>query len=331
MAIALELAETSTAYEALATKFFEHFVYVAGAMRHMGERDTTLWDEADGFFYDLLRHPDGRYERFRVRSLVGLIPLLAVEGLDEALLARFPAFWGNVEWFLRNRKGLVGRCCHPVGEGPNRRFVLAALNEEQLRRVLARVLDDDEFLSDWGIRSLSRHHAGQPFGAPPAEVRYEPAESDAKLKGGNSNWRGPVWLPTSFLVVEALRLLGASFGPQVRVTAPGIAPEPITLETAAREVADRSIRLFTRDPSGRRPAFGAAPRFHHDPHWRDCLLFYEYFHGDDGAGLGASHQTGWTALVASLIDEWRGEEESARGEGEFARGEDGFARGGTAG
>ena len=311
MAIALELAETSTAYEALATKFFEHFVYVAAAMRHMGERDTALWDERDGFFYDLLRHPDGRYERFRVRSLVGLIPLLAVEGLDEALLARFPAFRANVEWFLRNRKGLVGRCCHPVGEGPGRRYVLAALNEEQLGRVLARVLDDDEFLSDWGIRSLSRHHAAQPFGAPPAEVRYEPAESDAKLKGGNSNWRGPVWLPTSFLVVEALRLLGASFGPRVRVPAPGIAPDPITLETAAREVADRSIRLFTRDPSGRRPAFGPAPRFHHDPHWRDCLLFYEYFHGDDGAGLGASHQTGWTALVASLIDEWRTEASEA--------------------
>jgi hypothetical protein len=308
MAIALELAEENRAYEALATKFFQHYAYVGAALRHMGERDYPLWDEADGFFYDLLKHPDGRYERFRVRSLVGLVPLFAVEVLDPDRLAHLSDFWANVEWFLRNRQDLAGRCCHPVapaGQGPARRYVLAVLDDEQLRRVLQRLLDTQEFLSDWGIRSLSKHHARHPFGAPPVAVRYEPAESDAKLKGGNSNWRGPVWLPTSFLAVEALRQLGAAYGPAFRVPAPGDPGRSVGLDDVARDIAGRSIRIFVRDARGRRAVFGRSRTFQEDPHWRDHLLFYEYFHGEDGAGLGASHQTGWTALVASLIDEWR--------------------------
>jgi hypothetical protein len=179
------------------------------------------------------------------------------------------------------------------------------LEDRELRRVLGRLLDEGEFLAPWGIRSLSKHHEGHPLVLGTDAVRYEPAESDAKLKGGNSNWRGPVWLPASFLAVEALRELGAGFGPAFRVPAPGDPCRSVALQDVARDLADRAIRLFTRDARGRRPIFGRSRPFQDDAHWRDHLLFFEYFHGDDGAGLGASHQTGWTALVASLLDEWR--------------------------
>jgi hypothetical protein len=305
MRIALELAKENEVYEGMAVKFFEHYTYVAGAMKHMGNRDYQLWDEADGFFYDVLRFPDGRFRKFRLRSLVGLIPLFAVERLEVNWIEPFKEFTRNFQWFLKNRYDLVANVVHKVEEKGQVTYALTIVDRHQLSRLMDRLWDEQEFLSDYGIRSLSRCHAAQPFEFDGQFVGYEPAESDSKLKGGNSNWRGPIWFPTTFLLIESLRKLGKAFGPQFTLHPPATGGKPITFPQMAREIADRLIRIFTRDAAGRRPVFGGARKFQEDPYWRDLLLFYEYFHGDNGAGLGASHQTGWTGLVASLIDEWR--------------------------
>jgi hypothetical protein len=305
MRIALELAKENPVYEAMAVKFFEHYAYVADAMKHMGNRGYQLWDETDGFFYDVLRYPDGRFRKFRLRSLVGLIPLFAVERLEVPWIEPFKEFRGAFHWFMRNRPELVRNVVHEVGEGERKTYVLTILDAHQLTRILERVFDENEFLSPYGVRSLSRAHLQHPFEFDGELLGYEPAESASKLKGGNSNWRGPIWFPTTFLLIESLRKLGAAFGPSFGVTTPVSKGEPITFPRMARAIADRLIRIFTRDEHGRRPVHGGQDKFQDDPHWRDFLLFYEYFHGDNGAGLGASHQTGWTALVASLIDEWR--------------------------
>lgn len=303
MRMALELAAENKTYEGLATKFFEHYVYVGAAMKHMGGREHSLWDEDDGFFYDVLRYPDGSFHKFRVRSLVGVIPIYAIERLMPEWLDPFPEFKRNVQWFLRNRQDIVQRCCYIVENQGRTSLVLGVVDESQLRRIIGRILDPAEFLSDWGIRSLSKVHEHAPFRFGESEVRYEPAESDCKIKGGNSNWRGPIWFPTSLLLIESLRKLGQAFGESMTVkTARG---ESVTLSTMARDIADRMIGIFSRDSNGHRPVFGGCSRFQNDPLWRDNLLFYEYFHGDNGAGLGASHQTGWTGLVAALVDEWR--------------------------
>jgi hypothetical protein len=304
MRIALELAQDNPAYLALATKFFEHYVYIGAAMKHMGGRDYELWSERDGFFYDVLRHADGSFHKFRLRSLVGLIPLYAVERLEEDGLAPFPEFRTNLDWFLRNRHEFTQSCVTTLRRDGKTAHVLALVNEAQLRRVLERVWDPAEFRSPYGLRSLSKYHERQPFRFGGGEVRYEPAESAGRLKGGNSNWRGPVWFPTSFLMIEALRKLGQAYGPSFTLAGAGGEP-PLTLGEVARGFADRLIALFTPDATGRRPVHGGRRKFQEDPHWRDCLPFHEYFHGDTGEGLGASHQTGWTALVATLIDEWR--------------------------
>ena len=302
MRIALELARVNKTYEALATKFFQHYVLVAGAMKHMGNRDYSLWDEQDGFFYDVLRYPDGRFHKLRVRSLVGLIPLFAVERLEESWIEPFKEFRGHLHWFLKNRKDLVSGVVHTIEHANDTTHALTILNQEQIRRIARRIMDPDEFLSDYGVRSLSKAHGEHPFIFDGQAVGYEPAEAVSKLKGGNSNWRGPLWFPTSFLLIESLRKLGKAFGGG-DVTG-GITPG-VPFNDMAREISERMIATFTRDEDGRRPVFGDSAKFQHDPHWRDHLLFYEYFHGDTGAGLGASHQTGWTALIASLIDEWR--------------------------
>jgi hypothetical protein len=306
MRIALELAKENPVYEAMAVKFFEHYAYVADAMKNMGKRGYQLWDEKDGFFYDVLRYPDGRFRKFHLRSLVGLIPLFAVERLEVPWIKPFQEFSGAFQWFLRNRPELVRNVVHEVGAGDQKTYVLTILDEHQLTRIMERVFDESEFLSPYGIRSLSRAHLEHPFEFDGEFVGYEPAESTSKLKGGNSNWRGPIWLPTTFLLIESLRKLGTAFGPTFRIATPASNGEPITFPQMARSIANRLIRIFTRDERGRRAEYGGTEKFQSDPHWRDLLLFYEYFHGDNGAGLGASHQTGWTALVASLIDEWRG-------------------------
>jgi hypothetical protein len=305
MRMALDLAKDNRAYEGLATKFFEHYSYVGAAMKDMGGRHYQLWDEEDGFFYDVLRYPDGSFQKFRVRSLVGLIPLYAVERLEEKWAAPFTEFLENTEWFLRNKPHIAEHVTSCLDREGQRVQVLAVVDERQMRGILRRLLDPDEFLSPYGVRSLSKYHATVPFRFGEAEVHYEPAECDVKIKGGNSNWRGPVWFPTTFLLIESLRKLGKAYGPNLTVPAEGDHGAPHSLAQVAEDLANRMIRIFTRDASGRRPVHGARAKFQEDPHWRDLILFYEYFHADTGEGLGASHQTGWTGLVASLIDEWR--------------------------
>jgi hypothetical protein len=305
MRISLELAGENPAYEGLASKFLQHYAYIASAMKQMGQRGMSLFDEDDGFFYDIFTTPDGRTTKFRVRSLVGLIPLFAVERLEAAWIAPFKEFRGNLEWFLANRREMVADVIHqvPAADGSTT-HLLTIVNDRQLARMLATLADPDEFLSPHGIRSLSRRHASAPFEFDGRRVAYEPAESATKLKGGNSNWRGPIWFPTSFLLVESLRKLGTAHGEGMAVRVPG-AGHPVPFRDLARDIARRLAGIFLVDAHGRRPVWGGDERFAADPAWRDELLFFEYFHGDSGAGLGASHQTGWTALVANLIAEWR--------------------------
>jgi hypothetical protein len=304
MRIALELAKENRAYEALATKFFQHYIYVGAAMKKMGAGNHQLWDEEDGFFYDVLTYPDGSFERFRVRSLVGLIPLYAVERLEDHWIEPFAEFESNLHWFVENKKRIVQGVCHEVRRDGQSTHVCAIVNEAQIKGMLRRILDPEEFLSPWGLRSLSRYHLTHPFRFSDREVGYEPAEARERIKGGNSNWRGPVWFPTSFLMIESLRKLGTAFGPSFTVprASDGAA---LTLAQVAEDLANRMIRIFTRDAAGRRPVHGQRRKFQEDPYWRDLILFHEYFDGETGEGLGASHQTGWTGLVASLIDEWR--------------------------
>jgi hypothetical protein len=303
MRVALELAKDNPAYEWLASKFFQHYVYVGAAMKQMGGGAHNLWDEDDGFFYDVLRHPDGRFEKLRVRSLVGLIPLYAVERLDAQWIAQFPDFSSNVRWFLDNRRDLVELCVNRTHNQGVDGLALTIVDLHQLRRMLQRVSDSGEFMSPFGLRSLSKSHAEHPFVLDHAQVSYEPGEAVSKIKGGNSNWRGPIWFPTSFLMIESLRKLATAYGDDIVIE--GSDGRRWTLGELARALADGLISIFARDGDGRRPVYGSIAKFQHDPHWRDLLSFHEYFHGDTGAGLGASHQTGWTGLVASLIDEWR--------------------------
>lgn len=306
MRIALELAKENKAYESLATKFFQHYVYVGAAMKHMGGRDYQLYDERDRFFYDVLRLPDGTFHKFRVRSLVGLIPLYAVERLEEDWIEPFPEFRSNLHWFLKNRQDLVQKCVTTIEREDGKRVhVLSIVNPEQMRHLLERTWDTAEFRAPYGLRSLSKYHQHHPFVFGQSAVAYEPAESLEMLKGGNSNWRGPIWFPTTFMMIESLRKLGTAYGPLFTIESPVAGEGSVTLQEMAAGFANRLIALFARNDANERPVYGSTRKFQDDPHWRDLLLFYEYFHGDTGAGLGASHQTGWTGLVASLIDEWR--------------------------
>ena len=298
MHIALELAKENRIYESLATKFFQHYTFIGKAMKNVGGRDFQLWDDRDGFFYDVLRYPNGEFHRFRVRSLVGLIPMFAVDVLHEQELSQHSEFSADLQWFLRNRQTLAKHACIPDTRDGQEVLTLSIVDREQLKRLLERIWDSGEFLSDYGIRSLSKYHSEHPFAFGASVVRYEPAEEAVKLKGGNSNWRGPIWFPTAYLIVASLRKYSEGFGPDFGLN--GTNPRQM-----AEEIANRMIKIFKRDANGHRPVFGGARKFQEDPYWRDHLLFYEHFHGDNGAGLGASHQTGWTALVANLIDEWR--------------------------
>jgi len=305
MRIALELARENPAYEGLATKFFQHYVYVGAAMKHMGKRNYELWDERDGFFYDVLRYTSGDFHKFRVRSLVGLIPLYAIERLEESWIEPFKTFRANLYWFLENRQDIVQRCVTTIEEDGEKVHVLAIVDSDQLRSLLQRIWDPNEFRSDYGLRSLSKYHEQHPFRFGDAQVGYEPAESIEMLKGGNSNWRGPIWFPTSFMMIESLRKLRKAYGDKFTITSAVEAEGAATLDDIARGFANRMIGIFTRNEQGERAVYGKYAKFQNDPHWKNLVLFHEYFHGDTGFGLGASHQTGWTGLVASLIDEWR--------------------------
>jgi hypothetical protein len=304
LAIALELAADDPAYEDVASKFFEHFVYIAHAMNDIA--GIALWDAADGFYHDVLHFQDGRVEPLRVRSLVGLIPLFAVETLDADVLTRFPNFARRMMWFLTHHDQLRD---HVVREdnGGTARWLLSLVNGERLRRVLGRVLDEAEFLSPHGVRALSRVHLAEPYvlrvdGLPHC-VAYEPAESSTASFGGNSNWRGPIWFPVNFLLIEALQRFDLFYGDRFRVESPTGSGTSRSLWDVACDLSHRLTRLFLRDSDGHRPVHGGDARFRNDPHWRDLVLFYEYFHGDNGRGVGASHQTGWTALVAKLLQQ----------------------------
>jgi len=272
-------------------------------MKRMGGRNHDLWDEEDGFFYDVLRYPDGHFEKLRVRSLVGLIPLYAVERLEERWTNQFKQFSSNLRWFLENRRDLVALCVNHTSNDGVDTLALTIVDLAQLKRMLERICDSDEFLSDFGLRSLSKAHAEHPFVLGDKRVSYEPAEAVSKIKGGNSNWRGPIWFPTTFLMIESLRKLAKAYGEDIVVE--GRDGRVWTIGAIASTLADRMIAIFARDADGRRPVYGTIAKFQTDPHWRDYIAFHEYFDGDTGAGLGASHQTGWTGLVASLIDEWR--------------------------
>lgn len=302
MRIALELAKENRAYSSLATKFLEHYMVIGSAIKHMGRADHGLWHEDDGFFYDVLSG-NGKIIPFRVRSLVGLIPVFALQCIDDWELDHVADFRDNLHWYIRNRAEFAQRCVTILEQPDGRRYVLALLDPQQLVRVLQRVWSQDEFRGPFGLRSLSKYHEQHPFEYGGRTVNYEPGEAQTMLKGGNSNWRGPVWFPTTFLMIETLRRYASVYGSDFVILEDE--GKRIGFPEMAGWFSDRLIALFTRDQQGRRPAFGNSERFQCDPHWRDLVLFYEYFHGDTGAGLGASHQTGWTALVATLIDEWR--------------------------
>jgi hypothetical protein len=303
--IALELALHDRVYEDLAAKFYEHFLWIGGAMDRVGVHQDELWDEQDGFFYDLLRLPGGEAVRLKVRSMVGLLSLCASTVFTTEMAERLPRFMARARAFTQRHPELVANMNLPTRPGHGDRRLLSLLTDEKLKRVLRYVLDEKEFLSPFGIRSLSRYHQEHPyrFSVEGTEHRvdYAPAESTSGLFGGNSNWRGPIWFPVNLLLVRALLNLYAYYGPEFTVECPTGSGVQMNLFEAAREVARRLTAIFLRDANGRRPVYGGTEKFQSDPHWRDLILFYEYFHGDNGAGLGASHQTGWTGLVAPLI------------------------------
>jgi hypothetical protein len=305
LAIAMELAHENPAYEDVASKFFEHFVYIAHAMHNLGGEGMSLWNEADGFFYDVL-HTDSEAGPIKVRSMVGLIPLFAVETLEPEIVDRLPGFKRRMQWFIDHHAEFREHVTEQQGPRGIRRL-LALVTAEQLPRVLRYLLDEEEFLSPYGIRALSRRHLDHPFVLQMAgtahRVDYEPAESTNTLFGGNSNWRGPVWFPVNYLLIESLQKFHHFHREGLHVECPAGSGQRLDLWQVAGDLSRRLTRIFLRDADGRRPVYGGTERFQHDPHWRDLLLFYEYFHGDNGAGIGASHQTGWTALVAKLLQQ----------------------------
>jgi len=305
MRIALELAQTNPVYADIATKFFEHFLYIAKAMNNIGDQGIGLWDAEDQFFYDVLRFPDGRMQPLRVRSMVGLIPLFAVEIIEPEMLERLPDFKRRLEWFMKYRPELAALVSHWLEPGRGNRRLLSLLRPHRMRRVLQRMLDESEFLSDYGVRSLSRAHLDQPYefslDGQPVRVSYEPAESTSGLFGGNSNWRGPVWFPVNYLLLNALYRFADFYGEELKVECPTGSGRTLRLDQVAEELTRRLTAIFRRDEQGDRPVYGGADKLRRDPLFRDHILFHEYFHGDSGRGMGASHQTGWTGLVAKLL------------------------------
>jgi hypothetical protein len=305
LTIATTLALEDLAYEDIASKFFEHFVYISHAINDMAGEGIELWDKQDSFFYDVILLQDGRTIPLRARSMVGLVPLVAVMTLEPEVMSRLPTFSRRMMWFLQNRPRLSEHIVRQETADGRVRWLLSLVNGVRLERVLARMLDEQEFLSPFGIRSLSRIHREHPFvltiDGHRYSVDYEPAESTTPLFGGNSNWRGPIWFPLNYLIIKALERFDAFYGDRFHVECPTGSGRRMMLADVALELSRRLTRLFLRGADGRRPAHGGADKFRTDPGWRDLILFYEYFNGDTGEGLGASHQTGWTALVARLL------------------------------
>jgi hypothetical protein len=307
LAIAMELAQEDDVYEDVASKFWEHFLYIASAMNHRGDDGVGLWDEEDGFFYDVLHLPGEASFPVKVRSLVGLIPLFAVATLEPEALEKLGDFKRRLEWFIDNRSDLTQNVACMRTPGLGERRLLSVIDRDKLRRVLAVMLDDEKFLSPHGIRSVSRCLQSDPYvlrlDGHEHRVDYEPAESSSGLFGGNSNWRGPVWFPVNFLIVESLQKFHHYLGDEFTVECPTGSGQMMNLWEVAAELSRRLSRIFLRDGDGVRPVHRGVKLFEEDEHWRNLVLFYEYFHGDTGAGLGASHQTGWTGLVAKLLQQ----------------------------
>ncbi len=303
--IALELASDDVTYEPMALKFMEHFLWIAGGMDRIGENQDELWDEEDGFFYDLLHLPDGTAGRLKVKSMVGLLPLCATSLISRDLIEKFPRLRQKVAQFVQKHPDLVANIFPSDRPGRNGQYLLSVLNEGKLRRILRHMLDESGFLSPYGIRSLSRYHLENPYKfdvhGEEYVVQYQPAESQTGLFGGNSNWRGPVWFPINVLIIRALLQYYRYFGDDFRIECPTRSGRMLTLYEVAMELTRRLTQIFLKDTNGRRPVYGTTEKFQRDPLWRDYILFFEYFHGDSGAGLGANHQTGWTGTVARLL------------------------------
>jgi hypothetical protein len=290
-------------YIDMTIKFLEHFLWIASSMAHCG--DTGMWDEEDGFFYDVLRLPDGRATRLKVRSMVGLLPFCAATVFEGKVFAEYPDVRERYDRFVAARPEIHRTIHDSTKPGANGRLMTSILDETMLRRVLAKMLDENEFLSEFGIRALSRFHAEHPYvfhaGGQGYGVGYLPGESDTGMFGGNSNWRGPIWMPVNGLIIRALLQYYLYYGDDFKVECPTGSGRMMTLYQVAEELSRRLANIFLKDHDGRRPVYGGTQKFQEDPHWRDLVLFYEYFHGDNGAGLGASHQTGWTGIVARMM------------------------------
>jgi len=305
MRIALELSNTNPVYQDMANKFFEHFLYIAGAMASMGNSPGGLWDEQDEFFYDALKIPDMACFRVKIRSMVGLVPLFAVEVLDDEILQSQPEFARRLKWFLDYRPDLATLVSRWHEKGEEEKHLLSLLRGHRIKKLLHRMLDTTEFLSDFGVRSMSKYHEAHPYelhaDGQVLSVQYTPGESTIPLFGGNSNWRGPIWMPSNFLIIESLQRFHHYYGDDFKVEYPTNSGTYLTLNEISIELSKRLVRLFLRDDKGRRAIFGDDAKLQTDPHFKDYLLFPEYFHGDTGRGLGASHQTGWTGLISKLL------------------------------
>jgi hypothetical protein len=302
--IAIELAMTDDDYADMVLKFLEHDAWITSSLVQVGG-GAGMWDEEDGFFYDVLRLPNDEVQRLKVRSMVGLLPLCAATPLEPELFTKYPEVTERFQWFIDSRPELCAAFHDPTKVGVGGRRLFSVLDESKLRRVLAIMLDENEFLSPYGIRSVSRYHATHPYvfrwGDQAYTVSYLPAESDTGMFGGNSNWRGPIWTPVNMLILRALVNYYSYYGDAFTVECPTGSGRHMNLYQVAEEIARRMVSIFVRDSHGWRPVYGGTRKFQEDPHWRDLILFYEYFHGDNGAGLGASHQTGWTGIVARIM------------------------------
>jgi hypothetical protein len=307
--IALILTENDPMYEETAARFLEQFAWITYAMDRIGVNHDEMWDTADGFFYDLLHPPNGDTMRLKIRSMVGLLPLCAAAVFERDAVDRHPRFLELMEIFRKRHPDIVKKIAtadDPTKGGYEGRRLASVCNKEKLRRILAYMLDENEFLSPYGIRSLSKYHLDNPFVLHLEEqeykVQYLPAESNTSMFGGNSNWRGPIWMPVNILLIRGLLTMYVFYGDDLKVECPTDSGNYMTLFEVAEEIGRRNAKIFLRDANGRRPVYGGGKKFQEDPHWRDYILFYEYFHGDNGAGLGASHQTGWTGLIARSLD-----------------------------
>jgi len=310
MRIALELSQHNPAYDDMATKFFEHFLYIAKAMTDMGGHGVGLWDEEDGFYYDVLNKSSGQTITMRVRSIVGLIPLFAVESLDPEMLQKVPGFTRRMEWFLTHRPDLAMLVSRWTVEGKGKRTLLSLLRGHRMKALLRRMLDPNEFLSDYGVRSVSRYHLQHPYiflaRDQQLTVDYEPSESRSRLFGGNSNWRGPIWFPMNFLIIESLQKFHYYYGDDFKIECPTGSGSFITIDEVAAELTRRLSGIFLKNSHGERQVNALYPRFQKDENFRDYVPFYEFFDGDNARGAGASHQTGWTGIIAKLLEPRRG-------------------------